>query len=502
MRSPVCFIFCFAAITALGCGGSKTPEVAVVEAAGPSPDESQAEAGQDPTAPIDQGLQPDPAYPVPDLAPEELLRFIEQLAIQQPRGNTEGEVTADHIRRARSRLIAADRILDAAHGNSSLVEAAVKAKLDALRMLALLEPNGLGVHFEPFAEMLKQGDSPRFALLSRVSQYEYEIDRLSFGVSQNAAQVVARLEDILRDENAGHSEFLITQYAGVPLDESGYAGEATKVLRLVGNHFAKSSDAKLAQEAKELLEKTAFREKVILALNGGKQEVRTLFLGIRDLLQDKDQLSVETLDTTLNAGQMLEYSGKFEDAKLVFAAIKNAFVKADPKLAEQASRSVQNAEKRLGVIGRAIDIQGVHMDGTPFNWGKLQGKVILVDFWASWSAPWRDELQNIKAAYDRFHDDGFEVVGVNLDETKDDVYDYLGQKHLPWPTVIDETVGGLFGNPNAIRYGVEAVPFVMLVGRDGKVANIHVHGAALSKQVEQLVRMPSSQNARTVPGLK
>jgi len=67
-----------------------------------------------------------------------------------------------------------------------------------------------------------------------------------------------------------------------------------------------------------------------------------------------------------------------------------------------------------------------------------------------WSAPWYDELADVKATYDRFHDDGLEVVGANLDENIDQVYDYLRKKYRPWPTVVDEVVGG-FGNPNAIR---------------------------------------------------
>jgi len=123
-----------------------------------------------------------------------------------------------------------------------------------------------------------------------------------------------------------------------------------------------------------LLEKTAFREKAIRALKRGKQEIAALLLGIRDLLQDEDKASVETLDTTLNTGQILEYSGKFDDAKQVFGMIKLAFHQADQKLAEQASHSVQYAKKWLGVIGKKIEIQGIHMEGTPFDLGKVQGE--------------------------------------------------------------------------------------------------------------------------------
>lgn len=450
------------------------------------------------------GLQPHPNYPVPDASPEQWLQIINQLAVQEPRGTTPDEKVEDQAGRAQSRLYAADRIILSENVDPPLMEAAVRAKLDALRLLCMIDPEGpLGSAFSEFVSALKKAETPTFAMLARVSQFENEIDRLGYGLESNPENLLSQLEEILAQKDAGMSEFLVTQYAGVVLEGCGMTEEATNVLKTIGKRFADSDDAELAKEAKVLLEKTDFRVKVLAALQGDSQKVRALFFGIREMLSDKDKLGVETLDTVMNAGQMLEYSGKFDEAKLVFKAVKAAFAKASDKdLAKQATVSVEKAQKRLGVIGEEIDIEGVHVDGTPFSWSKHKGKVVLVDFWATWSLPWRNELPNIKAAYDRFHDEGFEVVGVNLDNEQNEVYSYLREQRLPWPLIIDETSAGLYGNANAIRYGVEAVPFVMLVGRDGKVADIHVRGSDLSQRVEELLNRPSSKNASDLKDAK
>jgi peroxiredoxin len=278
------------------------------------------------------------------------------------------------------------------------------------------------------------------------------------------------------------------------LNERGFPDQCTEVLKLIGARFADHDE--LGDAAKDLIEQTAFREKVIAAINGGNSEIRTLFLAIQDLLKDKENLNAETLDNTLNAGQVLEYNGHFDQARLVFQAIKEAFKQCDDKNhAKQAKLLVEFAEKRLGVIGEEITIEGVHVDGTRFNWEKYKGKVVLVDFWASTSSPWLAELPNLKAAYDRFREDGFEIVGVNVDRVRKNAFNYLRGERLPWPIVMDEIAAGIDANPNTIRYGVRAVPFVMLVGRDGRVVYIHVRGTQLWQRVEDLLAGANSKNA-------
>ena len=432
----------------------------------------------------------DAAYPVPEVGPEELLRFINQLAVRQPQGDSDQAYLADLQSITKSRLIAADQILEHQEIDPGLREAAIIAKLDALRTLAAIDPHALGAQFEPFVQSLIGGLDKKLALVGRVGRFQYELDRFTNGQSDDPQPLLEQLRRILDDPLAGHPEFLATQYAGVALDGRGYRDQASEVLRTVGEHFEDHDDPSLAAEAKNLLAKNQFRIQVITAMQGDSTAVASLLDSVTTLLADKNQLSVEVLDTTLNAGQMLEFSGSFEAARQVFSTVHDAFKNhQDQQLAEQAKRSVAAGYKRLSLIGDAMSIEGHHIDGTSFVWSDYQGKVVLVDFWTTWSLPWQEELPNLLAAYDRFHDQGFEVVGINLDDDRNRVYQYLRNTKLPWPVVVDETVGGL-GNPNAMRYGVEAVPFVVLIGRDGKVADIHVRSAELDKSIQKLLQVP------------
>jgi|GEM_PF-5908490 len=445
--------------------------------------------------PIDTGLDPDPAYPIPHYSPPELLSYINQVAKLPPDGETDDEYISDQVARARSRLVAADRIILSPGVDKGLMSAAVQAKLDTLKLLAILDTEGLGKHFQGFVDALQEGESPEFARLAGVSRFRLEVDKMLYGQVKDSKPLVAELKKLIDTPEAGEVEFLASQHGGYVLNERGYPDEATEVLNLIGKRFAKHE--KLGKEAKQLLQMTAFREKVMGAMSGKKEDIRSLFVAIRDQLRDTDNLNVTTLDNTLNAAQVLEFNGSVEESKLVFQAIKKAFSKAsDEKLAKQAEISVKFAEQRLGVIGNEIEIEGSEIDGAVFNWGKYKGKVVLVDFWASTSSPWVSALPSVKATYDRFHEDGFEVVGINVDQERANAIDYMKTHRLPWPVLMDEVAPGLDANPNAIRYGVRAVPFVMLVGRDGKVADIHVRGPKLAKRVEELLNEPTTKNAR------
>jgi len=491
MRFTTAFVILSAVVAVGGCGKSDK----VTDTGTNTETQTAQQVAVDQTGPINTGLEPDADYPIPDWAPDQLLNYINQLATAEPRGETDDEYIADQVRRARSRLIAADRIILSKGTSAELMEAGVKAKLDALRMLALLDSKGLGVHFLPFVDALNDGDSAKFARMGEINLFWFEVDKLVYEQTENADALMAQLKKLLADKEAGETEFLAAQDATLVMNDRGYPSQATSALKMIGERFRDHEE--LGKEATDLLEKTAFREKVIAAMNGGRPEIKDLFVSIAELLKNKDKLNVETLDNTLNAAQVLEFNGHFEEARRVFAAIKKAYKTSDDeKLAQQAELSVQFAEKRLGMVGEEVNLEGNYIDGTDFNWSKFKGKVVLVDFWASTSAPWISSLPSLKSAYDRFHTDGFEVIGVNVDHDRQRAYEYIRGERLPWPTIIDEVSNGLDGNPNAIRYGIQAVPFVMLVGRDGKVVDIHLRGPELTKRIETLLSEPSSQNAR------
>ena len=108
------------------------------------------------------------------------------------------------------------------------------------------------------------------------------------------------------------------------------------------------------------------------------------------------------------------------------------------------------------------------VDGKAFDWGTLRGKVVLVDFWASWCGPCRQAFPAYDAMAKRHEGDGFVVLGVNVDEQRADADRFLKALPVGFTVVFDS--GG--AAPQA--YGVKAMPSSYLVGRDGRVRLVHL----------------------------
>jgi len=144
----------------------------------------------------------------------------------------------------------------------------------------------------------------------------------------------------------------------------------------------------------------------------------------------------------------------------------------------------EGAARRLNLVGNPLAISGKTLDGTAFNIDSCKGKVVLVDFWATWCGPCLEELPNIKALYDKHHAAGFEVVGVNLDDNLGRVAAFVKSQELTWPQLVSNAGQE---HPIANYYGVYQVPTTFIVGRDGKVTAIDLFGEELEEEIERLL---------------
>jgi thiol-disulfide isomerase/thioredoxin len=128
-------------------------------------------------------------------------------------------------------------------------------------------------------------------------------------------------------------------------------------------------------------------------------------------------------------------------------------------------------------------LQGTKVNGEKFDIASLKGKVVLVDFWATWCGPCIAEFPNIKKNYDTYNSQGFEVVGISLDQDRTKLETYLEEKQVPWITLHEKGVGGQ--NPVALQYGIFGIPAMFLVGRDGTVISTHARGPELTALLEK-----------------
>ena len=143
---------------------------------------------------------------------------------------------------------------------------------------------------------------------------------------------------------------------------------------------------------------------------------------------------------------------------------------------------------------KAPDFAATTLDGKPFKLSDLRGKVVLLDFWATWCTPCIAELPNLERAYEKFGKDGdFVVIGISLDSSDSAVQQFCEQRKIRWPQIV---LGPAEQNPVAKRYNVSGIPATFLIGRDGKVVATDVHGRSLGRQLGSLLPQPEQHVGR------
>jgi len=153
------------------------------------------------------------------------------------------------------------------------------------------------------------------------------------------------------------------------------------------------------------------------------------------------------------------------------------------KAEQDAKETVSMLLKQLSHEGKPVDLKFSALDGREVDLKKLRGKVVLIDFWATWCAPCMRELPNVKAVYQKFHDKGFEIVGLSYDEEKQALQQVVSTESIPWPQGFDEANGG---KKFAEEFGVTSLPTMWLLDKNGVLRDLQGVND-LEKKVEKFL---------------
>ncbi len=231
--------------------------------------------------------------------------------------------------------------------------------------------------------------------------------------------------------------------------------------------------------------------------NLSEQERAKLIDSIADYVQGV-KVSDEHLRLVMTVVGFLGDAGESQLAKQLLQKVSPLFRSSQDEQVQSMAAMLEGISRRLDLPGNKIELSGTMLDGSELDWDSYRGKVVLVDFWATWCGPCRAEVPNVLNMYRAYHDKGFEVLGISLDSKAEEAEAYIEQAEIPWPTMLskDKSQRG-WQHPMAVHYGVTGIPLAILVDREGTVVSMNARGEELGNQLRRILGEPVAR-AKTV----
>jgi thiol-disulfide isomerase/thioredoxin len=209
------------------------------------------------------------------------------------------------------------------------------------------------------------------------------------------------------------------------------------------------------------------------------RDVQTWWLTQLEDFIKKYPNSDDSAEAMLQLAVTQEFSGKVAESKKWYTKL------VESHASSEAGTRGAGALRRMNLAGQELELSGKGLAGGGIDAKQYRGKVLLVIFWSSWCKPCTEDLPQIQDLYNKYHSQGFDVLGINLDATPELAEAYIKQHKVAWAHIHEE--GGLESAP-ARDFGVISLPTMFLVDKSGKVVNRSATVADVKKALPDLLK--------------
>ncbi len=202
------------------------------------------------------------------------------------------------------------------------------------------------------------------------------------------------------------------------------------------------------------------------------------------------KFSMESVsDVQFLATQFLKV-GEADSAASLYGRLADEILKSevDPKTKAFATQ-FRGQANRIRLAGSKLELDGKLLNGDDFNWESYRGKVVLVDFWATWCGPCIADMPNVQATHNKYREKGFDVVAVSLDNDRRALERFVRERSFPWVQIVDNAPRTKDAPRQTLadRYSISSIPTAFLVDREGKVVSTSARGEELQRLLTQLL---------------
>lgn len=283
--------------------------------------------------------------------------------------------------------------------------------------------------------------------------------------------------------------------------KSGSSSEAYAALKREVGELQQTATTQ--QKLLEAMELTVAKLKAFLAAYPGSEEAKdaTLQLAmihsalgefgeavphLESFVKNGDKADERTGYAHFYLAEAYKNLDRYDDAQREYQLFIDEYSHLNARFAAQAKAGVDDipALKRLAVGKEPIPFTVKDTAGKPLSIGKYEGKVVLLDFWASWCQPCKVEMPNVVRLHKKFKSKGFEIIGISLDSDRNAFESYIKSAGMDWPQFFD---GKGWQNEVAEKYKIRAIPATFLVDKQGKIRYRSLRGPDLEKAIEKLL---------------